>query len=174
VGRTGTVPLIQHWDGARWSGVPAPVPAGSTGVASLAAVSATGPRDVWAVGSWVDAAGAGRTLTEHYDGTRWRVVAGADAPPQRPGARAADHLDAVTALGPDDVWAVGATVDTVTGSALDDRTVTEHWDGRTWAPVESPNVGTTDNLLNGAAAAPGIVWAVGRGYPDATLTLVHR
>jgi hypothetical protein len=228
VGRTGTVPLVQHWNGQAWSIVPAPVPAGATGVTSLAGVSTAGPKDVWAVGSWMDAAGNGRTLVEHWDGTAWRIVPSADVPPPRAGARAADHLDAVTAVAPDDVWAVGARLDTVTGSNLDDRTVIEHWDGtrwtvvpspspfdhdrlkavaarsatevwafgdgyddqattvpvatqiilrwdgRTWTRVASPNVGTTDNLLNGAAAAPDIVWAVGRAYPDGTLTLAHK
>jgi hypothetical protein len=227
VGRTGNLPLVQHWDGRAWTAVAAAVPAGTV-VASLAGVSATGAGDVWAVGSASRTDGTGATLTEHWNGTAWTVVPSADAPPQRPGARAADHLDAVAARAPDDVWAVGATVDTVSGSFLDDRTVIEHWDGVRWtltaspspfghnglkavaaagagevwafgdgysdsattvpvaAPIvlrwdgaawsraaTAPNVGASDNLLNGAAAAPGIVWAVGRAYPDGTLTLAH-
>jgi hypothetical protein len=226
VGRTGTTVLIEHWDGRAWSAVVAPLPGGATS-ASLAGVSATGPADVWAVGTAGFADGSGRTLVEHWDGRAWWVVTSADAAPQRPGARPADHLDAVTALGPADVWAVGGTIDTVSGSGLDDRTVTQHWDGTRWTLVPSPspfghnllkavaagaggevwafgdgwtdaattvpvatqvilrwdgrawaraasaNVGATDNLLNGAAAAPGIVWAVGRVYPDATLTLAR-
>ena len=45
-----------------------------------------------------------RTLTEHWDGTRWQVV-----PSPRPG-RFGDGLSAVTVAGPDSVWAAGDAI----------------------------------------------------------------
>jgi hypothetical protein len=126
---------------------------------------------VWAVGATVDtvsgAALDDRTVTEHWDGARWTVATS-------PSPFTHNRLKAVAGTAGGEVWAFG---DGYQDSATTVPVATQiilRWDGRTWARVESPNVGTTDNLLNGAAAAPGIVWAVGRGYPDATLTLVHH
>jgi hypothetical protein len=47
------------------------------------------------------------------------------------------------------------------------RTLVEHWDGRAWRIVASPNVGTGYNELYAvAAAAPDAAWAVGYARPD--------
>jgi hypothetical protein len=207
--------------------VTVPLPAGA-GSAQLAGVSSTGPADVWAVGR-VRVPGADRTLTLHFDGRAWAVVPSADLPPGQPGGFPADHLVAVTALAPDDVWAVGARVDP-DGLTDDDLTLIEHWDGTRWTITPSPSpfvqphlkgvagqrggevfavgdgfdpsspsrpdgrtgqivlrwdgsrwaaqpttpISDTQDLLDAAAAAPGIVWAVGRDFPDGTIALVHR
>jgi hypothetical protein len=206
--------------------VAVPLPADASS-AQFAGISATGPADVWAVGG-VRRSGGDRTLVEHFDGHAWTIAASADLPPEQPGGFAADHLNAVTALAPDDVWAVGARVDP-NGLTVDDLTLTEHWDGTRWTIVPSPspfvqphlkgvagqhggevfavgdgfdpssaaepngrtgkiilrwdgtrwtqvptpNLSPVQDLLHAAAAAPGVVWAVGRLYPDGTLTLIH-
>jgi hypothetical protein len=46
---TGAEPLLEHWDGSRWSLVSAPVPTGSSGNFLNAAMS-TGTGSVWAIG----------------------------------------------------------------------------------------------------------------------------
>jgi N-acetylneuraminic acid mutarotase len=65
-------------------------------------------------------------------------------------------LDART---PDDIWAVGES-----GGGPDQPifTLTMHWDGSSWNYIESPNVGTHDNILRGVSVvAANDVWAVG-------------
>jgi hypothetical protein len=54
---------LAHWDGASWTIVPNPSPTGEVG-----SISALGPSDIWAAGSYNDA-GTVRTLVERYSYT---------------------------------------------------------------------------------------------------------
>src|SRR4029079_2541137 len=64
-----------------------------------------------------------------------------------------------SAVSANDVWAVGYYI---SGGVA--RTLTEHWDGKTWAVVSSPNSTNDDSFLEGVAAiSANNVWAVG-GY----------
>jgi hypothetical protein len=62
-------------------------------------------------------------------------------------------LNGVVSFGPANAWAVGKGRN---GAAL-----AEHWNGSSWSVVASPNVGGSDNLLNGVSATTGDVWTVG-------------
>jgi hypothetical protein len=94
-------PLIQHWDGARWSLVPNPNP--GDGFAMLKGVVALAADDVWTVGTH-----DGSTLIEHWDGSTWTVV-----PSPNPGPTY-DALLSVAGFSGGDVWAAGqAHVDTL-------------------------------------------------------------
>ena len=65
----------------------------------------------------------------------------------------------VTALGPDDVWAVGTEIRLRTGVI---HPLTEHWDGTSWSLVNAPDGGAARGELKGVAAgSSGNVWAVG-------------
>jgi hypothetical protein len=58
---------------------------------------------------------------------------------------------------------VGDFVDR-SGSTPIAKTLTLHWTGAAWSTVTSPNGGSSDTILNGAAAVPGTtsqVWAAG-------------
>ncbi|MDQ2808755.1 MAG: hypothetical protein M3Z04_17900 [Chloroflexota bacterium] len=89
-------PLIEHWDGSRWSIVPG---TGLGGVAgALRAVSARSSTDAWAVGYQGPEF---RTLTLHWDGVHWTRL---DSPNLTPNY---DLLNGVVASGPNEVWAVG-------------------------------------------------------------------
>ncbi|HYP40054.1 MAG TPA: S-layer homology domain-containing protein [Chloroflexia bacterium] len=74
------------------------------------------------------------------------------------------RLHGVSALTPDDVWAVGNRWEATDGSSYG-RTLIEHWDGSTWSVVPSPNGGThqytTSFLVDVAAIAPDDAWAIG-------------
>jgi len=121
----------------------------------LLGVSAATPSDVWAVGVARPTAGPARTLIEHWQGERWRVVPSPDSPPGD------GFLNAVVGLSGSDAWAVGLSR-TSGGSA---RTLILHWDGRRWGVIPSPNAGPGDNALVAvAAASERDVWAV--GYHD--------
>lgn len=157
--------LVLHFDGTSWSKVSSP----NTGPNSqLEGVTAVSSDNVWAVGN--DAGpgdGAPRTLTEHWNGTSWSVV---------PGPRSIDpsQLDAVAAVSPTDVWAVGQA----DGPNGDDQTLAEQWNGATWTVSPTPQstmTGTTSDFL-GLAVTPGVVFAAGSVLPgdtQETLTLVE-
>jgi len=115
-GRQGA--FIERWNGQRWRLVSAPIPRG----AILWSLSASGARDVWAVGQ----AGDGGQLIEHWDGARWRVVAAPHPPAPIPFS--------VAARTPRDVWAVG-----VRNRGGGGETLIEHWDGARWMVVPSPS-----------------------------------
>lgn len=123
----------------------------------VAVLSAT---DAWAVGEYlVDGGGAQRTLIQHYDGTAWTTVPSPNLPTGT-GRNQINSLRGVTAIAPDDVWAVGYTV------SSDDpyQTLTMHWNGQGWSIVDSPNYtfpGAYNALLDVAATSPNDVWAVG-------------
>jgi hypothetical protein len=66
----------------------------------------------------------------------------------------------MSALGPNDVWAVGYWYNSSPA-----KTLIEHWDGTQWSVIDSPNPGLTRNELYGVfAIAPNDVWAVGHHF----------
>ena len=67
-----------------------------------------------------------------------------------------DFLNGVDAIAPTDAWAVGGRYN---GSRQ--HTLIEHWDGRAWSIVPSPNMGGSSLLSSVSAIAPDDVWAVG-------------
>jgi hypothetical protein len=94
--------LIEHWNGTAWSIVASPSPASND---TLSGVAARAAGDVWAVGTRLDRSGAipiGRTLTEHWNGASWSVVAS-------PNVGANDNLLNGVSATTGDVWAVGSS-----------------------------------------------------------------
>jgi hypothetical protein len=148
---SGTVLLIIHWDGTQWSIVPG-AHVGENDSNALYSVTALAPDDVWAVGSYSNSFGESGTLIQHWDGAEWSVVPGPSVEP------AFGVLTGVSAVAPNDIWAVGYA----TGSNQGGQTLIEHWNGSAWSIVPSPNASTFDNeLLEVAAVAANDVWAVG-------------
>jgi hypothetical protein len=141
--------LVDAWNGSSWHAVAVPQPGSQRDI--FFSVSATSPSDVWAVGDQQGGDGVFETLTEHWDGSHWSVVPSPD-----PGA-AGNHLYGVSALGPDDAWAVGQQL----GASGPDTPLIEHWDGTAWSVVASPVVADGSAFLHGVAASDGTVWAVG-------------
>jgi hypothetical protein len=145
--------------GSVWSVVASPNVAAYFGnpydeLNGVAAVSST---DVWAVGDYLDGQRrANQTLAEHWDGTAWHVVSS----PNRSGASSV--LAAAGAVSSADVWAVGGfqnVKDYATSGTL-----IEHWNGRSWKIVSSPNATAEgDSLTAVAARSSNDVWAVGGG-----------
>jgi hypothetical protein len=157
---TGVKSLIEHWDGTSWSIVsnPNPVPNGNF----LNGLAARTSSDAWAVGYYFPTAAPDRskTLIEHWNGTRWRII-----PSPNPGFKTSgyDVLNGVSAVSATDVWAAGYYN---TGTGMD-RTLILHWDGSTWSKVPSPNQGTFGNYLNAVSADSGTsAWAVGDSFND--------
>ena len=128
--------FFEHWDGDRWSVVPATQ---DRGVTDLNAIGGSSGTDVWAVGT----RGVYRPLALHYDGTAWSEV-----PVPRP-ARAG--FTGVYASSPSNALAVGYAH----GAGF-----AEHWDGASWQPVDVDDPdGSTLYDVDGTSARD--AWAVG-------------
>jgi hypothetical protein len=144
-----TLPLIEHWNGSRWSIVAAP--AAATGV--LESVSADSSSDVWAVGAGQE--GGASTVALHFDGSSWKLLT-VPTP-----ANTSGTLFSVKALSPANAWAVGESFPNAGGVG---KILTDHWDGHSWKIVSAPPVGGPSALsaLYSVDAAPTTgVWAVG-------------
>jgi hypothetical protein len=139
--------LVEAWNGSAWQ--VAATPRLNTRRDLLFSAAATATGDVWAVGEQQDLSGRFATLAEHFDGHTWSVV-----PTPNPGT-SGNHLDAVAADGPDDVWAVGQRNDATTDAPL-----VEHWDGRQWNVVPVATSGGA--VLDAVTIRGGEVWAVGQ------------
>ena len=153
--------LILHWDGTQWEVV---VGKGEEYILSAdmgyKAVAALAQDDAWAVG-WVAEGGIDiqQSLTSHWDGQKWTDV------PSPALCKGAHRLEGVTALGPDDIWAVGGcTDDTAATDFSRYQPLIQHWDGQRWqlAPIPAPPIPVGNLYLREVAAtAPNAVWAVG-------------
>jgi hypothetical protein len=144
---------VLHWNGSRWSLVTSPQPSNGN-YYDLTAVTAVSASNIWAVGFEEVASGEGYVydpLIEHWDGSSWKL-----APGVNPNA-GTTTLAGVTEISSTNVWAVGDTLG---------QSFVEQWNGTQWARVSSPNVGTSNNTLQAAAALPAAddVWAVGEYF----------
>lgn len=146
--------LIEHWDGKQWSVVKSPNP-GSI-LNELSGVATVSPNDVWAVGDSFTNNNKGKvwqTLIEHWDGSQWGIVASPN-----PGSYES-HLYSIKVVAANNIWAVGFFSNNSQGPS---QGLVEHWDGRQWSVVTSPNSGLMGNLLIGlGVVAANDMWAVG-------------
>ena len=155
-------PLTEHWNGRAWTQVAAAQPGAGNGspspLAEFNAVTTVSGGDAWAVGSdEVQSTPVPNErqvpLAEHWNGHAWQVS------PTRDDGNA-DQLYAVSAAGPDDVWAVGRY-----GNPT--KTLTEHWNGVRWTIAPSPSPGRVEDgkadgvLVGVAVVSPRDAWAVG-------------
>ncbi len=140
-----TAPVIEHFDGRAWSIVPSPNPGAAGSI--LAAITAVSPTDIWAVGSnFSKGYVAQPSLIEHWDGTRWSVVATPSG--------GVGNLLGVSASSSTDVWAVG-------NAGINQ--MIEHWNGARWSVVTAPS--PSDTSLNAVTVlGPNDAWAVGNGH----------
>src|SRR6266436_451309 len=140
--------LIEHWDGTSWSVVTAPTMRVGNHLQGVAVVS---QNNVWAVSYYFNGT-VFQTLIEQWNGSSWSVVTSPNV------GTNGTNLWGVAAVSQNDIWTVGA----YSNSSSVFQTLTEHWNGSSWSIVNSPNVGTNDNLFNGVAVvSTGNVWAVG-------------
>lgn len=143
------------------------------GGTNFTAVAALAADDVWAVGTYAlgsPSPSTLRVLLEHWDGHLWSVVPAPNAP-------AANWLNGITAIAPDNIWVVGYSEYYLPGGGGTRSTLIMHWDGSVWSIVPSANYSGADNLLYSVSAvSANDVWAVGyftnptASYPQGTLT----
>ena len=155
-------PLAERWNGRAWTQVAAAQPGAGNGrpspQAEFSAVTTVSGSDAWAVGNdSVETTPVPNErqvpLAEHWNGRAWQV-----SPTRADGNE--DQLYAVSAAGPDDVWAVGRY-----GNPT--KTLTEHWNGVRWTIAPSPSPGRVEDgkadgvLVGVAVVSPRDAWAVG-------------
>jgi len=148
-GSKGTQTAIEHWNGKAWQVVPSPVKVGN-----LEAVAATSASNAWAVGFSGNFT-TSKALAEHWNGMAWRVVPSPD--PARAGA-----LFGVAATSADNAWAVSGAAGQGLGTTI---SVINHWNGRAWTRVASPNpVPGGATFFRVAATSASDAWAVGADF----------
>jgi len=148
--------LVMHWNGEQWRIVPSPAPESLESL--LSGVVALSPTNAWAVGTAVAWPLTGQTLVLHWDGQRWSRV---ESPNPGVDGLGSNLLD-VAAASKNDLWAVG-------DYSHDDmvmRTLTEHWNGKSWVAVASPTAPNGAILDGVAARSRKDAWAVGYEYGE--------
>lgn len=146
--------VVVHWDGRSWTRVDFPNLGLGVTVNDIAGVSSD---DVWAVGNYQpESSRHRRTLSAHWDGTRWSVV----HTPRIP--RTPHSLDDVSAVSPGDIWATGAAHKA--GAEATRSALVEHWNGTSWSYVEPPNPHSGPFLSAVAAVSAKDVWCAGFYY----------
>lgn len=159
-----TQTLIEHWNGTAWTVVPSPSPSDVSN--ELAAVGASSPKDMWAVG-YSSNGTSFRPLIEHYNGLGWRAV-------RAPHTGTGGGLVGIVAFGKKEAWAVGSTTLASGGT----RELIEHWNGRAWKIQASPTVGTENGFVGGIdGSSPKDIWVVGyrgRFGESASTTLIEH
>jgi len=139
--------LAEHWDGSTWKVVSTPNVIGTDN--TLTSGAANTSTNVWAGGAINCQTGNCQTLTERWNGTKWKIV------PSPNVNGFSNPINAMASNGKNDIWAIG---DYYTGTTFD--TLAEHWNGTSWSIVSSPNT-TFTALIGSAAVNTSDVWAVG-------------
>ncbi len=163
-----THPIALHWNGTAWSIVAMPTPPDSEEVTVNGAAAISG-NDVWAVGNYkyLTIAGAVRTLTYHWDGTAWSIVPS----PNQYMDDERNYVNDISALGSNDIWAVGYWSNNGSGYA---DPLYLHWDGSIWTMPVSPYTSDSDGLGGVAMISPMDSWAVGYQRHGITFDIYNR
>lgn len=147
------VPFVERFDGKKWSLVANILDGAGSGF--LQGISVISDHDVWAVSVIPQNGTTGQAEAFHFDGRKWRQV-------NVPQVRGLSRFNAVTTLASNDVWAVGYSQNAM---GENDETLTQHWNGKKWSVVASPNPrghASFLNYLTGVAAVSSkSVWADG-------------
>ncbi|MEU9065764.1 hypothetical protein AB0D60_02570 [Streptomyces sp. NPDC048306] len=164
-------PLLLARDDDERSWREIPMPAFADRANQISSIDAVSQEDAWAVGLYEESRGA--FLTQHWDGTEWRVV---DAPaPDGIRLAGAGLLD-VSARTADDVWAVGwlIVVDSEVpnpnkpGGTIQEthaEAMLQHWDGEAWHLVPVPDAASLWTY-SVTALADDDVWVSGYTMDD--------
>ena len=137
-----TVPLIEHWNGSRWSVVPSPAPRGSTGT-YLNAVSCSSAKVCIAVGNYTSSFTSGSALVARWNGSKWMLMSSPN-----PGRAAVTQLLGVSCTGAGPAlscWAVGQYALAASGTPY--LTATVRLAHGKWSVVPSPNHGDHNSQL---------------------------
>jgi hypothetical protein len=134
--------LVEHWDGNAWTRIPSPN--GPSLGSLLSGISGTSSNDLWAVGSQGWRTAKATTLIEHWNGSKWRVVASPNLHTKR-----SLIMGEMTAVSDKNIWAVGF----YTSDYVQAKPLVLHYDGVSWSIVKCPNPGPFGSWLLGHPVA---------------------
>jgi len=161
----GEQTMVLHWDGVKWSRVDSP-DRGSIG-SYLRGVRVFSANDAWAVGaSFTSIAYTSRTLTLHWDGTKWSIVKSPDPNAFR------DGLVGVGGVSGNRVWSVGTT-DVIGVPNVSEAPLILLLQDGSWSEVATPPQ-TSDSWLMSVSedpTNPNDVWAVGGSVAGGAIAL---
>jgi hypothetical protein len=164
-----------RWNGRHWYQTPTPNP-GGTGYGHFSEIdglACVGGADCWGAGNFgVESP----TLTSqnemlHWNGKKWAKVTVPNQTP--PSSTGLDEFLGATCFSTTNCWAVGNREPT-SGAVLNEA---EHWNGKHWSVVSTPNpAGTADPdqhaLLSARCPSARDCWAV--GYQLSTPGIYHN
>jgi hypothetical protein len=155
-------PLIEHWNGHRWTAAHISGHAAADGI--LTSVASTGRGGVWAVGQLVSRA-PDRQVILHLVGGSWKVAS--DSPVTSPRGGAASAYPQGIGGSPDGLWVAG---NDRAGHAGFSTLVEAPGSAGHVIEVRSPDPTPQDNYLYGIALVNGgkQAWAVGNSVPVST------
>jgi hypothetical protein len=123
--KPGLIPVIEHWNGHRWTLMADPPVPPMTALSGVA-VAANG--EAWAVGvPFID---TGHGVVLRWTGRRWVTAS-------TPKTGGAVGLTGVTAVSPSNVWVVGSS--SIENGPFSPYAL--HWDGHRWTSVAVPHKG---------------------------------
>ena len=126
---------------ALWSLSPSPNPTGAVATV-LYGVSCPSSGSCFAVGYHSTVSGV-RSLVEHWNGSNWSIMASPD-----PKGTIQDYLRGVSCVSTTSCFAVGNYSTVAIGS----DTVVEHWNGKRWSILRSPDpAGASSTILRGVS-----------------------
>jgi hypothetical protein len=148
--------VVVHWNGTAWTTVSTPQPNPSNPFGNqVRSMSASGPSDIWAVGTFTTPSYTTAAYALHFDGATWSVV------PMAQPTTGTPAITAVNALSPTNAWAIGQTGTTTLG---------EHWNGKSWSLMPAVSL-SYPSMTAVTARSVNDVWAFGQS--GGTPVLLH-
>ncbi|PJJ00776.1 hypothetical protein BX264_1065 [Streptomyces sp. 2333.5] len=140
-----------HWDGTKWTTYQLAKDPGGRVVPD--AVTTTSDGKAWTVGRAMNrSVKDGVPAIQSWDGKSWHRQTLPDV--------GKGELSSVTAVAPDDIWAVGTAY--ATDASSPQTALLLHWDGTAWKRITAPGPQESHNWLGGVTAfGADDVWAVG-------------
>lgn len=144
-------PLVEQWNGSKWSEVP--FPSLSTADTYLTGMAGVADNNLWIAGfRQVLATKVTTTLTAHWDGTSWSTVSSPSP------SSVANVVEAVFMISATDGYAVGSAFD----AGGEDKPLILHWNGTSWSIDTAPAFTYGGERLQSVwASGPTDVWAGG-------------
>ena len=152
--------------GRNWHRQATPSPAGASVSSGLVGASCASARACTAAGFGTNNAGEGTTLTERWDGTRWRIQRSAV-----PAAAVSSSLNGVSCSAPGTCTAVGEYF------SQRELALAERWSGGQWRLQQFPRPPATahgSELSGVSCPAAGSCFATGEYFTKGRLGGVHR
>lgn len=157
------LPLVEHWDGARWSRQITAMLPSDAAIGSLNAISCISREACIAVGGVQRSGGRVSALIERWDGTHWSIQT-------TPARGSSGWLEGVSCTSNRACTAVGDVGSGASGLFA------ERWDGTSWSVHILPGRETRDELRDVACSSTRACIAVGQFYDKADVShpLVER